>query len=164
MDYKDTIKRVLLIVLGIVVLAIVAAWFISKRQVPEKQQVLIDLGTSIEKTNVAADQNPEKFPTNIPIEAGAKIVQNYNATAGGGRFQATRVFETGKTLNENLKIYQDFMKADGWAIQSTVNQANYKMLFASKGDSYLQVSMNDNQVNKTKTVNISYSEVNTTNK
>lgn len=113
----------------------------------------------IVKKEVDKAKAPEKFPSDIPIEAGAVITQNYNATAPDGRFQATRVFETKKTLAENLTIYKDYLEEDNWKVASTVNLENYKMVFGSKGKAQLQVSIDQNSESKVKTVSISYTEL-----
>lgn len=115
--------------------------------------------TEIVKTEVDKTKDPQKFPAGVPIETGAKITQNYNATAPDGRFQATKAFETAKTLADNFTLYQKYMKDSGWDIQSTVNQDNYKALFGVKGSTNLQVSMNNNTNLKIKTITISYTEI-----
>lgn len=160
MEYKDSLKKILLVLLGIVVLAFVASWVISKRSAQNKNDKKT-VDTAIYKTNVDPSQAPAKFPSNVPIEAGAKIVQNYNANTADGRFQATRVFETSKSLAENFKIYGDFAKADGWETRSQIDQPTYKMLLFHKGNADLQVSIDENQSTKIKTVNISYTEITT---
>lgn len=92
------------------------------------------------------------------MESGAKIVQNYNATTNTGLFQATRVFETSKSLDENLKIYSDFINKNGWKLISSLNQANIKALAAQKNKGNLQITLSENTQTKVKTVSITYSE------
>lgn len=113
---------------------------------------------SIVKTELAADQAPQAFPANIPIEKGAKITQNFNATALDGRLQATRAFETALTLSQNFNLYRDFMNKNGWKIDTTVDLENYKIIAASKERAKLQVSIDKNQGSGVKTVSISYTE------
>lgn len=108
-----------------------------------------------QKTEVPVDKTPDKFPTGIPIEAGADITQNYNATATDGRFQATRAFITKKTLAENLTIYKDWMNANGWTIGSSIDQPTYKMVAGTKGKQELQASISENSATKDKTVTLS---------
>lgn len=112
----------------------------------------------VTKKDVPTNEVPDKFPKDIPVEADAKITQNYNATSVDGTFQATRVFETKKTLDANFKIYQDYLKNNNWKIESTVNQPEYKMLYASSGASTIQIAMNDNKVAKVSTIDISYAD------
>lgn len=147
---------VLLVIVGVVY------WFFVKpvKTVPVNQasQNQIKEKKEIVKKDVAPDVVPERFPANIPIESGAKITQNYNATAPDGRFQATRVFATSLTLAQNLKIYRDFLVKDGWKIETTLDMENYKMILGSKANAQLQVSIDNNAAIGLKTVNISYTE------
>lgn len=112
----------------------------------------------IVKKDLAPEVAPERFPANIPIENGAKITQNYNATAPDGRFQATRAFETSLTLAQNLTLYKDFLLKDGWKIETNLDMENYKMVLGTKGNAQLQVSIDNNAAIGMKTVNISYTE------
>lgn len=118
---------------------------------PEQVQIV--------KKPVSTDKLPELFLKSIPLEVGAKITQNYNATSANGRFQATRTFETKKTLDENIKIYQDFLKKDGWNIKSIIDETNYKMIFAHKESFDIQVSLNNNTVSGINTVDISLTKM-----
>lgn len=163
--------KTVFVLLGIVVLAVilvVVLMFASKQKqqpVATNEKPAAQQKEAIVKTEVDPAKTPEKFPLDVPIEAGAKITQNYNATAVDGRFQATRTFETAKSLDANLKIYTDFLKANGWKIQATVDQPTFKMVMGTKDQSQLQISMSENSVSKTKTVDISLtdiSKVNTT--
>lgn len=110
----------------------------------------------VEKTNVDFSELPERFPSNIPIETGAQITQNYNSKTPEGQFQATRVFITKQSLAANIKLYTDFLTKEGYEIKSSVDQPTLKMVMGSKGAQSIQVTVNENTVNKDKTVSISY--------
>lgn len=112
----------------------------------------------VEKTNIDFSKTPEKFPKDVPIEAGAKITQNFNATTPTGQFQATRVFETKKSLADNLTLYSNFLKKNNWTIKSTIDNSNYKMVIASLDKKNLTIAIDENKTTKIKTVNISYVE------
>lgn len=155
------------IIIGVIALvAVVTAIFVffanqasnipsnQMSEVPKKDTKPLE----IVKTTVAPDQAPEGFPANIPIEEGAKILQNYNATAPDGRFQATRVFQTSLTLVQNLNLYRDFLNKDGWKIETTLDLENYKMILGSKANAQLQISIDNNAAIGMKTVNISFTE------
>ena len=145
----------------VVVAALLALLFVAyklslnskKDQVAEESQP-----AQVEKTNVDFSKVPEKFPTNIPIEPGAKLTQNYNATTPDGQFQATRTFETQEALATNLKLYTEFLTDDGWEIKATTDDPTFKMVLGTKGKQSLQVSIDENKVTKIKTVSISYTE------
>ncbi len=112
----------------------------------------------VQKTDVDLDKKPESFPENIPLEAGANITQNLNATTPTGQFQATRVFETKKSLTENLTIYNEFLKSAGWTTNSTIDTPNHKVVIASLGKKSFQISIDQNKTTQIKTVSISYIE------
>lgn len=113
----------------------------------------------IGKKEVAVTQMPAKFPTDMPMEAGASITQNYNAYPKDGSVQATRVFVTSKSLAENYSIYQSYLKNNGWDIKSSIDQDNYKMLYGVKGAGNLNISIDSNTDTKMKTVSITYTEL-----
>lgn len=149
-------KTHLNLVIAIVFLLLATIFFISFYQLKFNKHPQI----KIEKTIVDSAELPELFPKDIPIEKDAKITQNYNATSPDGRFQATRAFETKKTLDENLKIYQDYFKKNKWEVQSTLDtDANYKMIFAVKLPYQVQISMNKNTTTGVKTVDISLTKL-----
>lgn len=108
---------------------------------------------NIVKAEVPLDRVPQLFPEDIPIEKGAKITQNYNATSSDGHFQATRAFETKKSLAESFKIYQDYFKKNNWEVRASLDQENYKMLAATKDAYYIQVSMNIGTIDISLTIN-----------
>jgi hypothetical protein len=113
----------------------------------------------VEKKEIDLSKLPDKFPADIPQEKGAKVVQNYTATTNDGRFQATRVFETAKTLDENVKIYSDYMDKQGWVAGTATNTKTLRVVNGTKGDLTLQVTVNENSATKTKTVNITVTQL-----
>lgn len=147
----------------VIVAALFALLYVALRlaQHPlgDKKDKPLPAPTEVKVMNVDFSQNPSNFPTNIPIEEGAKIVQNYNATTPTGLFSATRVFETNKSLADNYQLYKQFMESNGWEITSSVDQTNFKMLFSRKKGEELRVTMSTNSKYETKTVNITYTEV-----
>ena len=127
MENNTIVKRIFIGVLLLVVIVAVAALVISKviykKSVTPAEQPN-QTQSDIVKTEVDKTKDPEKFPAGVPIEEGAVVTQNYNAEATDGRYQATKVFETQKTLADNFNIYRDYMRQNGWDIKSTVNQEN----------------------------------------
>lgn len=148
-------KIAILIVLAVLAVAAAAYYFLGLKSQKDRQ---LEESRKVEKTNVDFSMAPQKFPANVPIESGARITQNYNSTSADGRFQATRAFETKVTLSENLKIYSEFLKSDGWKVDATTDEANYKMVFGAKGKSTLLISIDENKANSMKTVSITYTE------
>jgi len=74
-------------------------------------------------TEVPVFAVPKDFPVEIPMETNIKILTNYNAVNPAGRLQATRSFESKRTVEENAAFYQKyFSKNDaGWALEDELN-------------------------------------------
>lgn len=161
MNYQDSIKKILVGLIMIIAFAIgltmIIALFIGDSERHSSKQSTPK--TLAEKTKVAESQLPDKFPADLPIEANAEITQNYNASTEDGRFQATRTFETKKTLSENLSIYRQYLNNNGWAVESTVDEPTYKKISGSKGIQVLQISLSENANTRVKTVSISLTEL-----
>jgi hypothetical protein len=112
----------------------------------------------VKKTNVDFANNPDKFPSNVPIEQDAKLTQNYNAQTPDGKFQATKTFQTEQSLSANLSLYTNFLNQDGWKVIATTDDQTYKMVTGTKGKQTLQISIDENKINKVKTVSITLTE------
>lgn len=155
-------KKILLIFLAVLVIAVVAA--LIQRKLTKDNRTDDNQGTYnleeeiVTKTDVANDKLPDKLPSDLPIEQGAVLQQNYNAESRDGRFQATRVYETELTLTQVYNSYQQYLNQNDWEVKSTVNETGYKMLFATKDNGQLQVSIDQNSQSGVKTVSISYTE------
>lgn len=108
-------------------------------------------------TTQAVPQNilPSHFPSNIPIEAGAKILVNLNHTSTDGRYQGTRKFVTAQSIVENSKIYKNFLEANGWKIESSSDTETLKHFSARKGDDLIQIVLVESAVADGNTVEIS---------
>lgn len=112
--------------------------------------------SQVKKTNIDFSKFPEKFPSNVPIEAGSEITQNYNATTPDGRLQATRSFITKKSLVENIDLYTNFLKKDGWKTSVSNNDPAFMKVTGSKEGQKLIIAVDENRTSKKKTVIITY--------
>jgi hypothetical protein len=146
------------VVVLVVVLALVLVIRSSKKPQSGTGNKPASGSLQVTKTEVPPGTAPQGFPADIPIEAGAKITQNYNATAGNGLFQATRVFDSSKSMDQNFAIYSDYLKSAGWTVVNTLNLSTTKVLAAKKGAANLQITIAQNTVTKVISVSISYSE------
>lgn len=152
-------KKIIILCILVAALIVGIFWYTKKVNIKEQNQSTSSVPIShFTRTDVALDKAPDKFPKDIPGESGAKVTQNYNVSTPDGRYQATRVFESNKSLIENFSIYKNYLTSNGYNIQSTVDQTSYKMIFGIKGDKSLQVTMDESTGVNIKTVNISYIE------
>lgn len=115
--------------------------------------------SQVKKINLDFSKLPEKFPSNIPLEDGAEITQNYNATSPNGRLQATRSFVTKKSLTENIDLYTNFLNKDGWKTSVSSNDTAFKKVTGSKEGKKLIIAVDENKTSKKKTVIITYMEL-----
>lgn len=161
MNYlRNHLAFIVIVALAIIVLALAGLILVFSMTDKSGPQVNDQETPIVTQKDLPVTQVPEKFPVNVPIEEGATILQNYNATAADGRFQATRTFETKKSLDANFTIYENYLKANNWKIETTLNQPEYKLLVGTNGNTQLQISLSENTVDKVKTVDISLTELN----
>ncbi len=151
------------IVLAVLVILLAVVWYFSMKKdekVEPTPQPVTDTEQKVKatKTEVDSTKVPENFPTDIPIEPGAKIVDNFNATAPDGRVQATRSFESAKSAQENFTFYKNLLTQKGYEIVNTANRDNLQVIFAKKGDGLVNIAILNNQATSMRTVSITYSE------
>lgn len=159
MDNTNQLFKLLVIVMALFCLLFVANQLALLSNKEDSTPAPIVPQSEIGQKSVEFTKAPIGFPSEIPIEENAEFVQNFNTNTTDGRFQASRVFKTTKTLEENYKIYDDYLKSRNWDIKSVVDEENYKMIYARRGNIEFQVSMDNNLVYNIKTISISYTEV-----
>ena len=144
---------VIIAAVAIVATGIAALWY--KQQSFQSGETK---SSQITKKSISVEKVPENFPAGLPLETGAKVTQNYTATTATGGVQATREFETKKTLDENYKLYQDYLKKNDWQFSGGTNQPDLKVISADKGDLHITITINNNTVTKVKTVEITVTQ------
>ena len=157
MEIHKTLKNIIaglgLLILVALIISLIAYQANKSKVKDEPEKVL-----QVDKQEIPADKIPDKLPANIPIEKNAKVRDNYSASTNDGRTEATRSYETSKSLEENLSIFTEFMKSNGWTITSTTDQEKYKAVSGVKGSSSLLVQMNTDVGTDAKTVSIALTE------
>lgn len=143
MKYKLQIKKeliiLLMIVAGAAALTILIVMVVKHYSAPTGP---VEAADPIHVNKVDSSKLPTMFPADIPLEEGAEVDQNYNATSDDGGTQATRSFVTQKSFDENITIYKEYMQKNGWDIQiSKAPDETSRVLVGMKGLSQLQVSM-----------------------
>lgn len=155
----DLLNNKIKILIVIVVLVVVGslAYFWNQKYNPLSGRKSMESGIIV--TPVAPGQMPANFPTNLPVEEGAKLLQNYVADAPDNRNQATQVYTTKKSLSENVKIYAEYLQGNGWVIKTQTDNPKYKMLYAEKGTARIQIDLTEQAPPLTNTVGISITTV-----
>lgn len=163
MNYEDSIKKWLVGLVVLVAIAIggtmIASMFMDQNSGVDQNKNADGNPSSVAKTKIADDKLPSKMPANIPQETGAQVTDNFTAVNDEGLYQATREFETSKSLAENLTLYTNYLKNNDWDILSTIDKPTLKSVVGSRGADRLQVTITENSSTKIKTVTISFSQL-----
>jgi len=142
-----------IVVLAVIAIVLAVVAYKSSKKTTVPPTVL----PNVKKTDIDPKILPANFPTNIPLEKGAVVTQNYTAESIDGHYQSTRAFESKKTVAANDKIYSDFFTKDDWKVVHTFDQDLYKVIVATKGNQYVQVSIQENATTHVVRVEILYS-------
>lgn len=106
--------------------------------------------------SVPANNVPAGFPSGIPWEKNAAVLQNFTAKdPQTGKTQSTRVYISGKTMDENFAIYQKYLQNGGWIISSSIDQPAVKNLDAGKDGARFDITIAKDSKGEV-TVNVSY--------
>lgn len=139
-------KKVILVIILIVLLAVVILVVTGMNKATPAPQPVKSSQTNVttapapvKLTEVDKTKLPDRFPADVPIEAGATITLNYNAVNAKGLFQASREFVSKKSMADNFTLYQKALTASGWTITSAMDQPNQKIILATKGANNLNI-------------------------
>lgn len=95
---------------------------------------------------------PKGMPSDLPIETGAKILNNFNATAPNGQVQATRTYLSAKAVQTNYDIYKSYLTAHKWSIVTEVKDPKHPeilSIFARNAKGTISITIQKNNVNPT---------------
>jgi Tfp pilus assembly protein PilV len=151
---KKNIILIALVVVLVIVLGITA--YLNKRNNQAASTAQQQTKAELVKKDISPEQLPDKFPTDIPIEKNAPIVQNFNAT-NDSLFQATRAFISKESVDKNIALYKQYLEKNGYTI-TPLEHDNFKSLMGKRDGNTLQVSVDYNQLAKFVTVTINYTE------
>jgi hypothetical protein len=100
---------------------------------------------------------PEYFSSDFPLESGVKIDSGYNVSSPG-KTQATVYFVSRYSIDENFKVYNDYLnKKNGWTVLNVYSAPTVKSIsaFDEKGTSVL-VNIALDTISKSDQVTISF--------
>lgn len=157
MEMSSSIKKAVLIVLGIVLLSALGAVVASQFRKSDTAQVE-DKKLEVNKTEVPASQLPGNLPQDLPYEKDAKVIQNFSAVAEDGAKQYTRSYETKRSAAENIKVFTDYLTKNGWTITATIQNGEYNVVAARKEKMAFQMDINTDSETKALKVTISMTE------
>lgn len=151
------------LVLAVLITASLAVGFINYKKshhlkpLSNQQAKELEAKISQPKVSLVNDQKiPKAFPANIPTgSAEDKVIANYESVSPDGTVQATREFESSKSISDNLTLYSNFFKKSGWDIYSSNNQGDSNSITAAKDLTTVQVLLFTNSESKKSSVKIS---------
>jgi len=160
MDFLQSKKIVwVFAVIGIVIVVLAIVMVVINRQIVKpKTNTKTAAELKVNREEVPPATLPKNFPTDIPVEKDAKVIQNYTATTNGGGLQSTREFETKRTLVDSYKIYKTYFQQNGWQLSGGVDDTYVKVVSANKDNLTATVTMDYNLKNNTKTIEITVTE------
>lgn len=112
----------------------------------------------VEAKDVSKKEIPGKLPKDMPSENGTRVIQNYTATSDDGRIQSTRSYESGKSLDENKKLFTSYFSKNSWEVVASSDEEDIRAMTAVKNNLLMQVTINKNTENKLITVETSLIE------
>lgn len=143
-----------LLTIGALIVAVIVFVMLKPKTDLYKNQP-VGTGTSQQMKPVTTDpsQLPDRFPPDVPLEAGAEVTQNYT-TSKAGYFQSTRAFATKKSAAENMRIYETYFKDSGWTVIQKIEEKGVRSLTATQDTTRAHVDIIDNQATGARTVEI----------
>lgn len=147
MNYKKTV----LVTLGVLVVLIAGFFIFKQRYTTSLVSTNTGLNATTSFTGVSTEPQktdfgvsvPTDFPTDIPIENGAKVEQSYSLNYVGQK-QLTIVILSVKTVNENYSLYADFLKLNGWNVSNKYESPKLSSLYGTKENNDINVTISEN--------------------
>jgi uncharacterized repeat protein (TIGR01451 family) len=108
--------------------------------------------------SIRPDRVPDGFAPDLPLEeAGNDVLQNYlfagHNDATDFRYQATRVFNTTRALDDSISIYKNYFLTHGWTVQSESAGNPATLSVAKAGTSFL-VEAKENTIANHKSIGL----------
>jgi len=154
-NFHDKFARAIGIVIVAIIIVAGVFWFLKLRIDNGNQEAQPTPVNKIE--NFDTDEKPSQFPADLPMESGAKIISNYNATSPEGRLQATQVFESSQSVADNFDLYKSYLSKNGWEILSqNSSNANLRLLIGQNSTGVLNVTIHRGDSATTSVVDLSF--------
>ena len=88
--------------------------------------------------------------------AGLRECLNFLSHERGAPHQATRVFDTTRSLDDANAIYQNYCTRNGWTISATTSSDNFRAFVASKDGAQLQISIDQDTNTQQKSISLTF--------
>lgn len=82
---------------------------------------------------------PEEFPRELLAEPDAATLKNYNSLNPEGKLLAVREYISRQTVEQNVAVFLDIFKKEGWTVLDNIKQPEQVILTADKANSRARV-------------------------
>lgn len=140
-------KRFVQLVATVFIILCIAFFYIYKNDLVGissyfKNKIVTDTTTQEPVKTDFGTSAPADFPTDIPIEKGAKVEQSYGLNYAGQK-QLTIVFLSNKTVKENYILYSNFLEKQNWIISNKYESAKISSLYGVKENNDINVTISE---------------------
>lgn len=129
---------VFLTIAGVAILVILITVLVARTRTAPLAQNANQNTAPFERTDVPAEQLPDRFPADLPQENNAKVVENFNSTTNDGTYQATRSYISARTPADNYRAFTTYFRTNGWTTLTTNDGTVTKSITAKKDDTTIQ--------------------------
>lgn len=160
----ETTKKSLLIFLAVVVVGVgVYGGFYLTKKFSNKQSPVVSqvaTTTTVDTSGITRDLKngvPASFPKNLIIEKNVSPIESFSVKKDSVT-QNTYRYRTTVSYVDNYKHFIEFVRANGWQIQSIVHLDTGWIITASKPEEVLSVSYSVNSLIKDIIIDITLSQ------
>lgn len=142
----------------IVVVIIVSFLFLSRTRVDLRPTVSPSPAGEIELRHISRSQLPAVFPDDFPFEKDVLVTDSFTTKAGENGIQYVFQFISKNGLDENLKLYEDYLNKNQWSVVNKFSSGGTRALSARQLDQEvsLQITISRNQVTGDVSVQLRY--------
>lgn len=146
-------KSLIISVLVLILIVIGVMYYLQKKNGNDASDF------EVTQEEIPKNQNPQGFESDFPVEAGATVLQNFEAKTEDGRVQSTKVLSTKNSLTEAVQIYSSYFASKGWAEipSDSSNEENISVVLR-KNDDLLLIKGKTNSDNTLTTVEVSLTQ------
>lgn len=126
---------VILVIIAVVAFALIYLFNLGSSQTPTDK---------VKITEKTPEENIADFPEGFPLEEEVSFGQSFkNVPVGTNDEQSTLSYTSNLSLEENMKIFEDFFADNGFEIINQVNEENMTFYYTVKGGSSVSVTLED---------------------
>ena len=153
----ENIKKIILPIIAIVLIGLI--WFFVFKKGGNKEEEIVAVNTPYTlEQKFDLDKLPTGLPQDIPVEMSEPPIKNglfyFKRTE---EIHSTRIYYSKKTLEENLSIFEKYLKNNKWNILSKIDNPTSKYLLAqkNKNEGVLIININKDSISGKVVVEVS---------